>query len=243
MKKSFLAILLIVGITHASQFDLGVGYIKSSFDATQKIDKMPFNKTSGSGNGIEFFINKNFYPTERFGFLVGFETEFSHIKWSKELVGLESSDDTATFESFKSDVLISLGLNAGLFVDVYQSEKFDLRLFGTGGIAWISTFNKSYGGWNCAQSYHYIYGYSNSVECQSPHGLYGAYAVPMNLGVQFIFEKHHALELATQIDLQEMEFNNNIVNSTYKTTFARKSSFLLRYVYKYKQKKNAWLDD
>lgn len=242
MKKAFLVILLTASIANASELDFGVGYIKSSFETTQKIGEMSFNKTNGSGNGIELFINKTFYPAERFGLLIGFETEFSHIKWQKGLIGLESSDDTIIYKQFESDVLISLGLNAGLFADVYQGEKLTLRLFGTGGIAWISTFNKSYGGWNCAQSYS-IYGYSGSVECKSPHGLYGAYAVPINLGAQFIFVKHHAIELATQIDLQEMEFSNNIGHSKYQTSILRKPSFLLRYVYKHKQKKNAWLDD
>lgn len=225
MKKLVLIILLMISVANASWFDLGIGYVRSSFSATQKIGEIPYNKTSGSGNGIELFINKLFYPTERFGLLIGFETEFSHIKWKKGLDGLESSDDTAIFKQFKSDVLISLGLNAGLFADVYKNEKLTLRLFGTGGIAWISTFNKSYGGWACARSYHYISGYADSAECQSPHSLYGAYAVPINFGIQFIFAQHHAIELATQIDLQEMEFSNDIQGQKYRTNILRKPEF------------------
>lgn len=232
--KKLVFIVLIASIVNAGE--LGVGYIISSFSVTQKIGEIPYSKTNGLGNGIEiFFINKHFYPTEKFGFLINFGTEFSHIKWKKGLYGLESSDDTALYKQFKSDVLISLGLNAGLFADVYKGEKLTLRLFGTGGIAWISTFNKSYGGWACARPYNYISGYrANSVECQSPHSLYGAYAVPVNFGLDIIIATNHIIELATKIDLQEMEFSNDIQGQKYRTNILRKSSFGLRYFYKVK---------
>lgn len=231
--KKLVFIILIASIVNAGE--LGVGYIISNFSATQKIGEISQSKTSGLGNGIEiFFIKKHFYPTERFGFLINFGTEFSHIKWKKGLNGLESSDDTAIFKQFKSDVLISLGLNAGLFADIHKSEKLTLRLFGTGGIAWISTFNKSYGGWACARSYHYIFGYADSAECQSPHSLYGAYAVPMNFGLDVIIATNHIIELATKIDLQEMEFSNDIEGKKHRTNILRKPSFGLRYFYKIK---------
>ena len=235
MKKSLLAIFMIVGL--AGAFDaapsLKVGYVNSSLKATQNLSGVEFNAPSGTANGVEFAFDMNFYLGEssRWGWSVGLGTEFLGVSWDKlGLYGWQSVSTAGSYtdqDYFASDFLWTLTPNVGIFGDVFRSESGSLRvkLFANLGVSVDMLFGGIYDGVK----------YSGGTTVDVPV-LNVAATVPLSVGARFHFAKKHGVELAFKTHLNDMEFENDSYPSgKIKTKISQDFSVGIRYVFEWGQ--------
>ncbi len=190
MKKSLLAIFMIVGL--AGAFDaapsIKVGYVYSSLKATQS--GALANSVNGTAAGAEFAFDMNFYVGEssRWGWSVGLGTELLGISWDKlGLYGWQSVSTAGSYtdqDYFASDFLWTLTPNVGIFGDVFRSESGSLRvkLFANIGVSLDMLVGGIYDGVR----------YSGGTTVEVPVANVAA-TMPLSVGARFHFAKKTAL--------------------------------------------------
>ena len=233
MKKSLLAIFMIVGL--AGAFDaapsLKVGYVYSSLKATQS--GALANSANGTAVGAEFAFDMNFYLGEssRWGWSVGLGTEFLSVSWDKlGLYGWQSVSTAGSYtdqDYFKNDLLWTFTPNVGIFGDVFRSESGSLRvkLFANIGLSVDMLFGGIYDGVK----------YNGGTTVEVPVANVVA-TVPLSVGARFHFAKKHGVELAFKTHLNDMEFENDSYPSgKINTKISRDFTVGLRYVFEWGQ--------
>lgn len=233
MKKVLVAVLMIASF--ASAFDntpsVKLGYIYTSFDATQSQNGVPYNDSSASLNGADLGFDMNFYfgETLRWGLSTGLDMEFLNVRWSKDgLYGVNSMDSVLYGNKrFKNAFLWTIAPNVGVFADVFRNQTKDLQVRIFANLA--ASLNVMYGGIYDGVDYNYGASNTNIPIANS------ALSIPWSLGMRFYFIKHHSVEFAFKNDMRNMRLENKISNQSYMTNMRRNFSLALRYVFEWGQ--------
>ena len=238
MKKSLLAIFMIVGL--AGAFDtapsLKVGFVHSSLKATQS--GYLINAVNGSANGVELGFDANFYLGEssRWGWSVGLGTELLGVSWDKPgVIGAkEKSDGSADVTYYTSDFLWKLTPNVGVFFDAWRSASNDMRVkvFANLGLSLDMLFGAAYDGADI--------NYDTDVGKGADEiNVNVAATLPLSVGARFHFAKKHGVEMVFKTHLNDMNFENEYIQygitNKLKTKISQDFSVGIRYVFEWGQ--------
>lgn len=216
--------------------ELGIGYVRASFEASQAINGAEFinHATTGSGNGVDFFTRYNYYFMEHFGINFGTGLEFIKVKWGEPLA--EYTEMVSgnyiywQIEEVPSDKVLSWYFNIGLFVDVWKHNSMAIRLFGNAGYGAHWFLDGTYYKDRLENTYSYDT-YNTSTNSDFFKAAQGAGF--FELGMRYIFAKKHGLDLVYKFNSGEM-FKKDSENLKIKTSIKRTNNFVLRYVYEFK---------
>lgn len=224
-------------VKSSSTGELGIGYVRANFEASQAINGAEFinHATTGSGNGVDFFTRYNYCFTERFGINLGTGLEFIKVKWGEPLLDYtEMQSGNYLYwktEEVPSDNVLSWYFNIGLFVDVWKTNSMVIRLFGNAGYGAHWFLDGTYYKDRLENTYAYD-SYDNSSYNSDFFDAAQGTAF-FELGMRYIFAKRHGLDLVYKFNSGEM-FKSQSEKLAIKTSIKRTNNFVLRYVYEFK---------